>query len=334
MNTETYTEVEKNNDSVEEIKLTPVLTSRRIASSLVDLFLLIVGFLLIVTIAFPVGSNIADYEGMSNQYITLISESNLYLYKQATEGNSEEEATSEDYLEIREYYANAKISDQWKYINKLDEHLISFYTNEIFEDVNIETYNQSKIESNLFEVNNGILGKYKDSSSIDSLITFFDSEVDKALTLWSHDENVLNVSRSITVFTIVIFLISLFIPLTIFYLVLPLCLKNRATLGKKITSIGVVNRKTGILASKTQILVRFLAFAIIEVALSFLLSGFPITLLISFTMMCFTKTGNTIHDYFAGTICVDTRDGVIYSSQEEYFESKRLHFEDINLTNK
>lgn len=333
MNTETYTEVEKNNDSIEEIKLTPVLTSRRIASSLVDLFLLIVGFLLIVTIAFPIGSSIVDYEGMSNQYITLISESNLYLYKQPTEGNSEEEATSEDYLEIREYYANAKTSDQWKYVNKLDEHLISFYTNEMFEDVNIETYNQSKIESNLFEVNDGTPGKYKDSSSIDSLITFFDSEVDKALTLWSHDENVLNVSRSITVFTIVIFLISLFIPLTILYLVLPLCLKNRATLGKKLTSIGVVNTKTGILASKTQILVRFLAFAIIEVSLSFLLSGFPITLLISFTMMCFTKTGNTIHDYFAGTVCVDTRDGVIYSSQEEYFESKRLHTEDINLIN-
>ena len=333
-NTINDTETIEKEEDVEEIQMTPALTTRRIASALVDFFSLVVGFLIVVLVAFPIGSNIVNYEGLSNQYISLIDKSNLYLYVEATDGSNGEEATSEDYVEIREYYKGVKTSDPWKYINKMDYHLTAFYQSELFEEVTIDTYYSSKIESNLFETENGVPGKYKDDSTSEQLIDFYDKEVEKALILWSHDEDVLNVSRSITTFTIVVFSISLLVPLIVFYLILPLCFKNRATLGKKLTNIGVVSRKTGLLASRTQILVRFLAFAIIEIGLSIFLSGLPITLLISISMMCFGKTGNTIHDYFAATICVDTRDSVIYKSKEEYFESKRLHSEDIILTQK
>lgn len=109
-------------------------------------------------------------------------------------------------------------------------------------------------------------------------------------------------------------LISTAIALLIFYLLIPMLLKDGKTIGKQVFGLALVN-KLGYKVSKLQIFFRFLAFAVVEVIGSFYtIMG---TILISYTIMIFGKKNLSIHDYLASTRVIDSKHSVWFKDAGE-----------------
>lgn len=108
--------------------------------------------------------------------------------------------------------------------------------------------------------------------------------------------------------------ISIALSLLIFFLLIPMLLKDGKTIGKQIFGLSLVN-KLGYKVTKLQILFRFLSFAIIEVFGSFYtMMG---TILISYTMMVFGKKSMSIHDFLASTRVIDGKHSVWFKNADE-----------------
>ena len=99
-------------------------------------------------------------------------------------------------------------------------------------------------------------------------------------------------------------------------------MKNGETLGKKLFSIGIASAKDGFKVKRSQIIIRFLVFLLIELLLSIFLFGIP--LIISFSMLVFSKNGYALHDYLAATICIDRKNTIIYKDYEEFINHERI----------
>ena len=115
----------------------------------------------------------------------------------------------------------------------------------------------------------------------------------------------------------------LLFTLPIFFLIIPLCLKNGETLGKLFFKLGLAN-KLGYRHSKLQLIPRFLLSIAIVVVLYFTVGVNLISLgiitfiaLVSYGLTIFTKGHKAIHDYLAGTIVVDKVHSEIYKNAEE-----------------
>ena len=108
----------------------------------------------------------------------------------------------------------------------------------------------------------------------------------------------------------------------ILYLIIPLFMKNGETLGKKLFSIGLASARDGFKVKRSQIIIRFLAFLLIELLLSIFTLGFP--LIISFSMLVFNKNGYALHDYLAATVCIDRKNTIIYKDYNEFINHERI----------
>lgn len=117
-----------------------------------------------------------------------------------------------------------------------------------------------------------------------------------------------------------IVLIQIPIPLTIscliVYLLIPLIFfkRNKQTLGKLAFKIGLVNKDL-LAVSNLKYLYRFLIFFFIEIILSIFLVMIP--LIISFSMIFFTKNKQCLHDYILKIQEVDLYNNKIYYSLDE-----------------
>ena len=132
-------------------------------------------------------------------------------------------------------------------------------------------------------------------------------------------------------------LFCLSFAMIIFFGVIPLILKNGATLGKLIFHLGLVNN-LGYRVSKLQVVLRFgFMFLIIEVfycifnfilggALLWLLGILTFLALASYGLAIFTKEHKAIHDFIAGTIVVDVVHSEIYKDATQEAKVK----EEIN----
>lgn len=283
---------------------------RRILSALLDLFFLILLFLslnqFVVTPIFEKGTS------LSNDVITYrqrLVDSNLYVVDNST-------STPYKITDLEKKLSKTEYKD------KLDENIQKFYDEFSNEQINIEKYNSSKENSSYFQFSNG---KYieKDVVSIDTYIEFYEKEYENALNLLSqHDEIVFNLSLRINKFFVSIVSISLVCSLFILYLIIPLIFKDGETLGKKMMGIGVVNMKNGFRIKLSQKFVRFAVFLLLEVVLSILLLGIP--LIISISMMFFSKNNLSLHDQLAATLCIDKKLTLVYKDIDEFRKHEEI----------
>lgn len=109
----------------------------------------------------------------------------------------------------------------------------------------------------------------------------------------------------------------------ILYLLIPLLLKNGATLGKKSLGLCLIS-KNGYVTKKRQILFRQLIF-LIEITFSLFIIGFGLTsiatlgvgALIMLIVVLISKERKAPHDYAALTLVVDEKTSVFFDNAEE-----------------
>ncbi len=100
----------------------------------------------------------------------------------------------------------------------------------------------------------------------------------------------------------------------VFYLLIPMLLKDGRTLGKQLFGISLVN-KSGYRVKKWQIAVRALVFGVFEIfGAVYTMMG---TILISYTIMIFGKKNMSIHDFVASTRVLDAKRSVWFNNPEE-----------------
>lgn len=185
---------------------------------------------------------------------------------------------------------------------------------------------------------NGV--QYKSTTSVTDLKAFNKTIYEEAakvfmarpkymLTLEKYNE----VERLSNLITFISVLIALTLGSTIFFLMIPLLLKNGKTIGKLVFKLGITT-KYGYKISSLGIVIRYFGFLSIEILLNLLLTYFGLILvvpLISFTFVVFTATRRSLHDYVAGTVVVDERSSLIYKNIAEY---ERALLEEQKFTSK
>ncbi len=297
-------DTQEENKNVIQIEAVPALTTRKIAATLFDgACIAVVALLLISLVLSPLLNLATNYNKAQADYETRLLQSHLYV-----------EVEDRPY-ELRELKEGKKTEE---YLTFLDEHLQAFYLDEEFPDAKIETYNKAKEDSKYFILTEEGTWTPKAGATQEELMKFYEKEVDTAINILAHDDLCITLARKITVHWILVFSLGVLIPILIFCFLFPMVLRNRCTLGKKICGIGVISRKDGLIAKRSQMCVRFLVFLLLEVILSVFLLGIP--MLISFTMMCFMKEGTSLHDYLSATITVDTRSCLLFKTKEDYLQ--------------
>ncbi len=124
--------------------------------------------------------------------------------------------------------------------------------------------------------------------------------------------------------------LALLVSGLIIYYAIPLIFsRGKQTLGKFLFKIGLVNKNV-LSVSVKQYTLRFLIFIFLEVFLSLVTIGVPI--IISFSMMVFSKKKQSFHDYMLEIEEVDVENSKIYKSYDEiYLKPAEVEFKDFNL---
>lgn len=112
---------------------------------------------------------------------------------------------------------------------------------------------------------------------------------------------------------------AIVIALALVYLLVPLITKNGQTLGKLTFHLGLV-KQGGYKVHKSQVVVRFLAFSVVNVLLGLL--TYMIVPFVSFIVMIVTKKNSSLHDFCSATMVVDLNSSTIYKDEKTYREFK------------
>lgn len=138
---------------------------------------------------------------------------------------------------------------------------------------------------------------------------------------------------------------SLLIPVLVFEFIIPLCLKNGKTVGKKVFNLGVVF-KNSVKISKAALFIRailgkFTIELMVPVILLLMVFYYNIMgivglivlgllLVMQIVILIATKTNSLIHDVLANTVVVDMQTQMVFDSVEELTEYKEaLHQEEV-----
>lgn len=111
----------------------------------------------------------------------------------------------------------------------------------------------------------------------------------------------------------------------IFFLLVPLFSKTRATFGKKIFKLTLLD-KNGYTYPKPYLVLRFFSYLIIE--LFGTMFSFGSTLLVSYTMTMFTKKHRCIHDYISNSVVADEENSLYFDNVEEEKRYEKRHQDD------
>lgn len=152
---------------------------------------------------------------------------------------------------------------------------------------------------------------YKDGVTSDQINTFNNKIYSAAAKLFNSRPAVAEITkvRNLEMMGLIVLASS------VFFLALPIFLKDGQTLGKKIFNLGVAT-KHGYKVGPLSLLVRYFAFILLYVLSSLIIP--LVVLFISFTFMIFNKKGRALHDFIAMTRVVDLSKSKIYADEEEY----------------
>ena len=281
---------------------------------------LLIGLLLQILVATPIANNSFDYQTNQDNLLLERVKSGLFYFYDGNDvvsyldaedkilSSNNDNDSSLYNLQNLVYLKDDDNYDNQFYLTGLD-YFFSLYNSEYPDDI---FYQDVKDSSSLFKDGELIEG-YEESE----LLTFLDSVFNRISPYFErlNDNAIPNLSMSISVTRIVITISSYGIPLTIFYLIVPLCNKNRKTFGKMIMNLGVVN-KYYVRASILQTITRGLSFIILEMLLSLMLLGLP--LVISFLIVYFNRDGKSLHDLISFTMVLDLKEFTPFDNIEEY----------------
>jgi len=156
-------------------------------------------------------------------------------------------------------------------------------------------------EAFIFDEENSI---YLFTENEEAIKTFFQHSYQDALNFFvKNDKAFATVYVKLTTVMTICDYIGIAVSLIVFYLIIPLIMKDRQTIGKKLCKLVIYNVKTDEVVSRGRYVLRFLLFAL-TIYGSLVFKGLP--LLASIACMAFTKNGSTLHDLIVQTKVVDT----------------------------
>lgn len=138
-------------------------------------------------------------------------------------------------------------------------------------------------------------------------LAFFVTKVPNALEIQKYQSNLL-FFLEIPIGVTLGYFLTYFVPPMIFS-------RGRKTIGRLAFNLGLVDFKTVLNVGAGKYTIRFLIMFFAEIVLSVFTLCIP--LLISFTMMSFSKKKQLFHDYMLGIDEVDTENSKIYKNLEE-----------------
>lgn len=310
---------------------------KRVGSAILDLIIIFLFVILLQNwVVIPISNSSFKLKELQTNYAEAIVESGLFvedkngsfyelrsslIYDSTTKKTILDEKTYSSYEFYEPYFTifiNTEYANQKIFENENQEKVFTF----------VDVFNNEKAKSPLFELKGD---KYVPVSNYDNklMMDFYVGIYDKAYeAFYNPSMDMYVLVTNINMISLIGFIISLCISLIIFTLVIPLLRKDGATIGKFMMNLGVVTKTTGFSATKSQTVVRFLAFVFLEIFLSvmmgtFLIAMIGLPLLVSFTCVVFTKAHTAIHDYCAATLVVDKSKCVIFNSLEEFKEHER-----------
>ncbi|HZJ89128.1 MAG TPA: RDD family protein [Bacilli bacterium] len=172
--------------------------------------------------------------------------------------------------------------------------------------------------------------KLRENTTNEALKKFNEEIYGYALYTFNHRDVILQGELLVATIELINMLLLIVVASSVFFLALPLFLKNGKTLGKLLFKISVTT-KHGFKIGPLGLLLRYFAFLLIEIilssALGVILFGnllFPIFPFISLTIIVFSAERKSLHDFVSGTIVVDDEKSVIYNNITEYNHAVHL----------
>lgn len=284
---------------------------KRVIAGIIDLFVAVFIFLMMQSfVVFPIAKACAPQYNQNYQtFVAYYQDAGLGKINE--KDGKIEKISEEDYISASENYYNVYCasgnegSHACKVFGKTFKEVIT-------EDENI------KEEYYSFDANDKLVisDSYKDNADF---VKQFNSYVySKALTNLQTSDVFKEPFKYVTTVQDIAFAISVVIGLSVTYLLIPILNSKGQTLGKMTFKLALTNQQ-GFKVKKSQIVVRFLAFSVINILLGFI--TVMIVPLISFTIMVLGKKNAALHDYCAVTMVVDDKASVIYKNREEFEKS-------------
>lgn len=278
-----------------EKKINPIYCGHknRIFAFLVDfLCILLVTINLNLYVFLPIANQAFGANDIENQYYQDLADSGLYYIE------------NDNCISIIANSVNQ--TEKKEYIDYLDNKLTSFYNNNLYLNADITLFNEAKLNNNNLFTYDEVNSKFviNSNASEDELIKFYESETNKAISILTNEDFILDKYVKVLSLRLLAIFISFTIPMFIFYLLIPLLNKKGKTIGKYLFNIGVMDNKNRLFVSKSQTVLRF-TLIYIEYVLS--LITFSAVFLISFAFSIFSKNNYSLHDLFCKTVDIDLK---------------------------
>lgn len=276
-------------------------------------------------------------------FLTQTIMNNVPFYKSANEKINEIQLSSHLYAErddkttklLCDYLLIQTDADYPKVNKQLDDALTSFYSDSKYfnqEDPKsgLYLYNTLKIpegetSSSLFIYEDDTHTKIVEKNDADKkeIYNFYVKVMSENAVYYVIDNaDYISASRTISLsYYFIILLVPISLSVIIFELIIPLCLRRgKKTIGKLLFKIAVLDVR-GLSCSWKRYSLRFLFFFFVEFLLSVV--TFTIPLIVSFSMMVFSKTGQSLHDYVLNTYVVEAPTTSVMLTEQEYIEKSK-----------
>lgn len=232
-----------------------------------------------------------NQDALVAKYENRIIESGLYV-----ETVSEDDKKTYYPLNMHPDYANKELTEEEQntYIQILETGVNNFATSTSFTCFTEDDLKElQKAEEKVFTYNEETKEyEIKEDALKSDIIAFYQSAVQSEVNTLKNDEIIKTTYTQIMRPRYLETIVSIVITATIFLLVIPLCTKYRQTLGKKFMRLAVV--KNDKVVSRPILLARFAILLIVELLGSIFAYGIP--LIVSLTIVCFSRNKSALHD--------------------------------------
>ena len=278
---------------------------KRSAAVILDFLLYIIFSLSLITYVIgPIYDQTYQTSALSDQFFTLQQETFLYEINQdTTQVTVVPVADVPD--AIYNYYAQFKNGKT--------------YQNQTLFTFSIAWFNTDilKVEETtslftLVDDNVNIRAVVKSSVLQPTLDEFYNNAYNAALVDLASYAPFADLVAQINQYFIEILLIAFVTMAMILYFIFPLIFKEGKTIGKKLLNLSVVNA-LGYHVKLWQISVRFIVLFATFVLAIYTIFG---SILISYTFMIFSKQYRALHDFFAQTRVVDSKQSTIFKTND------------------
>lgn len=265
---------------------------KRMFSALIDIAFFFLLSVSLITLAYFTVFDALGYEDKIHHVQNMYEESQLFI--------KTEEGEFLTHIE--------KYDDKKSPLVNFDTPITNFYTTDAraILDKKYEYYCKAKLDSKLFETSDD--GKIVPVIGIsnDELALFLKGEYEGALNyFYSNPEYIYN--SKFTYYTLIYSILTVcLVSSSCFYLIIPLCLKDKVTLGELMFKFVLVDKEKQIRATNKRVIIRFLCFASINIFAPVLLfTQIPylslIPLFVTILIMAFNKHNFAPHDYVSNS---------------------------------